>query len=447
MSEKASLQKAEQTLEAAQPRRYAAYPAYRPSGVDWLGDIPGHWRVLRLKHIADPQFSSVDKHTQEGELPVRLCNYTDVYYNEHITNNIEFMEATADVREIRRFTLRQGDVLITKDSESWDDIAVPALVSEPLDNVLCGYHLAQIRPREDSVLGAYLARAFASSGILDQFRVAATGVTRYGLPKSALADANFPIPPLDEQQSIARFLDEQTKKIDDLIEAKRELLALLKEKRQAVITHAVTNGLNPDVRLKPSGVDWLGDVPEHWRMTRLGRYTKWSSGEFISNDDYESEASGEHPIPVIGGNGVMGWTDRPLTEHETIVVGRVGALCGNVHFIQSPAWISDNALRLVWHKDFHLPFLSMLLEFLDINRFSAQTAQPLVTGSLLRSLEVPLPPEEEQRAIAAHLRDVLPPYESLQEEAEAAIGMLGELRSAVISAAVTGKIDVRGGAA
>jgi type I restriction enzyme S subunit len=101
----------------------------------------------------------------------------------------------------------------------------------------------------------------------------------------------------------------------------------------------------------------------------------------------------------------------------------------------------------VWHKDLHLPFLFVLLEFLDINRFSAQTAQPLVTGSLLRSLEVPLPPGGEQEAIATYLREVLPPYESLQEEAEAAIGMLGELRSAVISAAVTGKIDVRGGAA
>ncbi len=269
MTQPPVLHAAEETLEAVYTRRHASYPAYKPSGVEWLRDVPEHWETLSLKHIANVQFSNVDKHTVEDEVPVRLCNYTDVYYNDSITEDLQFMVATATKHEISRFKLERGDVLITKDSEDWSDIAVPSLVADEFADVLCGYHLAQIRPRSTHCTGAYLARAFASSGIMDQFHVAATGVTRYGLPKNALRKAIFPVPPLEEQQAIARFLDEQTQKIDDLIEAKRSLLDLLKEKRQAVITHAVTRGLDPAAKLKSAGVEWLGDVPEHWDIPPL----------------------------------------------------------------------------------------------------------------------------------------------------------------------------------
>lgn len=441
MTEPVFLHDAEQTLEAAQPKRYAAYPAYKPSGVDWLGDVPEHWEIRRLKNggrlVGGAGFPHEYQGVDAGELPFYkvgdLVSSSDGKFMGTPSN----MVTREIARQLRATIVPAMSVVYAK-------IGAALLLNRRrmtitdccIDNNMTAFIPSAIFPHW----------AFYWLNVIDFAQCANPGA----VPSFSEGDQKILpllIPPIAEQQAIARFLGEQTKKIDDLIEAKRDLVALLKEKRQAVISHAVTKGLNPDARLKPSGVDWLGDVPEHWRMTRLGRYTKWSSGEFISNDDYESETSDEHPIPVIGGNGVMGWTDRPLTEHETIVVGRVGALCGNVHFVQSPAWISDNALRLVWHKDLHLPFLFVLLEFLDINRFSAQTAQPLVTGSLLRSLEVPLPPGGEQEAIATYLREVLPPYESLQEEAEAAIGMLGELRSAVISAAVTGKIDVRGGAA
>ncbi|WP_028321713.1 hypothetical protein [Desulfatiglans anilini] len=109
--------------------KHRAYSAYKPSGMEWVGDIPEHWDVRRIKHVASIQFSSVDKHTIEGEKPVRLCNYMDVYYNDFIKEGIEFLSATATRSEITKFQLRHGDVLVTKDSESWDDIAVPAYVA------------------------------------------------------------------------------------------------------------------------------------------------------------------------------------------------------------------------------------------------------------------------------------------------------------------------------
>jgi type I restriction enzyme, S subunit len=129
------------------------YPSYKPSGVAWLGSMPSHWTFGRLKFSATSRTSNVDKHTKDDELPVELCNYVDVYNNDFITSELTFMKASATEPEIERFEIKKGDVLITKDSESWDDIAVPAMVAEDLGGVLCGYHLAIIR----SLLGKFHA--------------------------------------------------------------------------------------------------------------------------------------------------------------------------------------------------------------------------------------------------------------------------------------------------
>ena len=139
--------------------------------------------------------SNVDKKTVEGQEVVRLCNYVDVYKNDYITDELDFMQATATRSQIEGFQLKAGDVLITKDSESWDDIAVPAFVPKHLDSVLCGYHLALIRPDPTLADGEFLFRCFAAEGICDQFRIAANGITRFGLETSSLNDAVIPLPP------------------------------------------------------------------------------------------------------------------------------------------------------------------------------------------------------------------------------------------------------------
>lgn len=217
----------------------------KDSGTAWIGKIPEHWTVRKLKRIATVNFSSVDKHSLDGELSVRLCNYVDVYYNNHITPNIEFMEATATQEEIRRFALKMGDVLITKDSEEWDDIAVSAYVStDELRGVICGYHLAHIRPIPDVSCGEYLFRAFSARGINDQFRVEATGVTRYGLGKYGLENSLFPIPPTEEQHTIAVFLDNEMARIDVLIGKVEKSIETLREYRTALISAAVTGKIN-----------------------------------------------------------------------------------------------------------------------------------------------------------------------------------------------------------
>ena len=215
--------------------------------------------MKRLKVVAAVQLSNVDKHSEEGQVPVKLCNYVDVYYNDVITAELDFMNATATPDQVRRFLLRMGDVLITKDSESWNDIAVPAVVGEDLSDVLCGYHLAHITPGPD-VDGRFLARQFAAIGARDQFHVAANGITRFGLGGNAIRSSLFAIPPIDEQRAIVAFLDRETAKIDALVARKERLIELLQEKRTAIITRAVTRGLDPNVPVKDSGVRWLGEI-------------------------------------------------------------------------------------------------------------------------------------------------------------------------------------------
>ena len=283
------------------PQCAGRYPEYRDSGVEWLGEIPAHWKTSRLKQCAEAWLSNVDKKSVENEAKVRLCNYVDVYYHDRIHGDMEFMTATATPDQVRRFSLREGDVLITKDSETWTDIAVPALVIEDLADVVCGYHLALIRPQPNCV-GAFLSRAIGAVSLREQYHVAANGITRFGLAVDAIRNGILPLPPLSEQRAIARFLDLETVKVDALMAKQRELIRLLREKRTALISHVVTKGLDPDVAMKDSGVGWPGEIPAHWDTRRLKAISDMQSGESITASSIEETG----PSPVFGGNGLLG---------------------------------------------------------------------------------------------------------------------------------------------
>ena len=211
----------------------------------WTDSIPHDWQVCRLDSVADVFFSNVDKHTIEGETQVLLCNYVDVYKNEQITGDIDFMEASAEPREIKNFQIKRGDVLATKDSEEADDIAIPALVAHDLPGVLCGYHLALIRPRSRRITGEFLAWLHRSKQFRAQYEGNAIGVTRFGLSQHAFRSAVIPIPPPDEQRSIAQFLDNACGSIDTALDAKRRQLETLDALRKSVASQVLSQGLRP----------------------------------------------------------------------------------------------------------------------------------------------------------------------------------------------------------
>ena len=443
---------------AAQHKR-VAYPAYKPSGMDWVGDIPEHWEIHRLKHVASVQFSSVDKHTVEGEEPVRLCNYVDVYYNDFIAAGIEFMSASATQSEIARFQLCRGDVLVTKDSESWDDIAVPSYVAEKLDGVLCGYHLAHIRPHPCKLLGEYLFRAFRSRGINDQFRVATNGITRFGLGKYWLDNGLFPVPPLDEQRAIAAFLDRETARIDALIEKKRRQIELLQEKRSALISHAVTKGLDPNAPMKDSGIEWLGEIPKHWEVKAIRRIART-----VKTGGTPSGAEEMH----FDENGFNWYTPRDfhddvfLTESfrklsdigkgevkifpaMTVMMIGIGATIGKVALSREPSSCNQQINAIVCNSEMTPTFLTYYLKIMRayIYRCGKFTTLPIINQEDTKALIITCPPLPEQAAIVSVLDREAELTGALISMVQMSIEKLREYRTALISAAVTGKIDVR----
>jgi type I restriction enzyme S subunit len=218
----------------------------RSPEIEWLEEIPKDWDVYTLRQITNVRPSNVDKKTKEDEEEVKLCNYTDVYYQSEIDSEIEFMEATAKLTEIEDFRLNEGEVIVTKDSEDWKDISVPAYVAEDFDEVLCGYHLAKIEPDPEKVEGKFLYYAILSEGISHHFKVEAKGVTRFGLSTDSIKKARIPIPGKNKQQEIVDFLDRETEKIENTKKKINKAIAKLKEYRSTLINEAVTGQI--DVR-------------------------------------------------------------------------------------------------------------------------------------------------------------------------------------------------------
>jgi type I restriction enzyme S subunit len=217
----------------------------KDSGIEWIGEIPEHWEVKKLKNLALVQPSNIDKKSKDDEKEVLLCNYVDVYKNEFITDDISFMKATAADSQIEKFTLSKGDVLLTKDSEDPNDIAIPALVLHDFPNVVCGYHLTMVRPLNE-IDGEFLFRVFQADSVNTHFRVSARGITRYGLSVSAFTNLPVVYPDLIEQKQIIEYIKTETTRIDKEIEATKKEIELLEEYRQSLIAEAVTGKV--DVR-------------------------------------------------------------------------------------------------------------------------------------------------------------------------------------------------------
>ena len=212
----------------------------KDSGVEWIGEIPESWIVGKLKNYSELRISSVDKHIYEYERQVIVCNYTDVYYNEFITNELELRKGSCSDDEYNKFKLNKGDVIITKDSESPTDIGVPSLVNDDFENVVCGYHLSIIKPSKNKLVGGYLFRQLQTKRIRSYYEVCSNGITRFGLGKSSVLDTPLIIPPVNEQQEIVEYLDKQTKEIDDLVSMERNKIELLKEYRKSLISEVIT---------------------------------------------------------------------------------------------------------------------------------------------------------------------------------------------------------------
>jgi type I restriction enzyme, S subunit len=434
----------------------------KESGLPWLGMVPEHWDIRRLKSIAEMLVSNVDKHSNDDEVPVRLCNYVDVYKNDRIHSKMTFMRATATTDEINRFQLQPGDVLITKDSETWNDIGVPALVKDTDPDLVCGYHLAILRPCRKTVMSEYLFRALQSNVVAYQFHIEANGVTRYGLSHSSIESIRLPIPPLLEQSLIVRFLDHVDRRIRRYVRTKQKVIKLLEEQKQTIINRTVTRGLDHNVCLKPSGIEWLGDVPKDWSVlpfTRIAVHiadyrgatpTKTETGNFLVTArnvrkgwiDYETskEYVDEKDYLTIMRRGLPKVGDLLLTmeaplgnaalvDREDIALAQRVVKFRFDPEIVEPQYVLINVLSLYFQNQL-------------LCRGTGSTAIG-IKASKLPQLKLLVPSITEQRALLNYINNECRPLEIAKEQTESEINLLMEYRTRLIADVVTGKLDVR----
>ena len=407
---------------------YERYESYSESGLQWLGEIPSHWEVVQSRRLfeqrkermreGDEQLTASQKYgiiSQKKFMELENQRVVQVLTGSEILKHIEPNDFVISMRSF------QGGLEWCKQ---------PGCVSSAYIGLIPIKHIV---PEFFSYLfkcGPYIQALQSTSNLV-----------RDG---QALRFENFsqvwlPVIPDDEQEKIANFLDFETAKIDTLIEKQQQLIALLKEKRQAVISHAVTKGLNPDAPMRDSGVEWLGEVPEHWEVLRLSFALKLQSGDTITSDSIEE--TGDYL--VYGGNGVRGYTSNYNCDGEFVLIGRQGALCGNINMASGQFFASEHAIVVYPRKSFNNTYLAEMLRYMDLGQYSVSAAQPGVSVERLNLLKVIMPPENEQMEISKVIVRENLIFESLTNKCVSMIGLLRERRTALISAAVTGKIDVR----
>jgi len=430
---------------SAQPlRRFKRYPAYKDSGVEWLGTIPTHWEVKRLKYVAPARMSKLQSKPSDAA-------YVGLEHIEPWTGQL-LLENQPETVDSVVASFKAGDILFGKLRPYL------AKVARPEFDGVCTSEILPLSP----VCGCsqrYLAYALLNAPYIHWLDSLTYGTKMPRVSPEQVAVSFVTLPPAPEQRAIAAFLDRETARIDALVAKKERLIELLQEKRTALITRAVTKGLDPTVPMKDSGVEWLGEIPAHWDVWKTTWVFSIGSGTTPRSED-PAYYGGDIPWITTSElrESVIFSTEKSVTElavkehsslkvypANSVAVAMYGATIGRLGILGVPATVNQaccvffnarNADPRYWFY-----WLQMRRPYLVSLGYGG--GQPNLSQELLRSIRVPLPPVDEQRAIAAFLDRETAKIDVLIAKIREAIKHLKELRTALISAAVTGKIDVR----
>lgn len=430
-----------------------------PVSVDAL---PPGWSLVRLGMIGRFSASGIDKKSVDGEVPVRMVNYTDVYGSKArvIDGSSDLMAVTCSREKLTEHSLRRGDLLFTPSSETKDEIGFSAVVTRDMPEIVYSYHLVRFRPVSDVRLDLNFQKYWCNHrGFLSQLQAATKGTTRQILTRDDFRSARVVLPPLEEQRAIASFLDRETARIDTLIVKKQRLLDLLEEKRLALITRAVTRGLDPDVSMKDSGVEWIGDIPQHWELRKTPWLFRIGSGTTPKSDE-PSYFGGDIPwvttselresritstARTITDLALQDYSVLRLHPPESVVVAMYGATIGRVGTLGVSAAVNQ-ACCVFYNPDVTISrfaFYWFQAYRSEVVGLASGGGQPNISQDVLRSLRLAVPPSDERAAILKKIENELSLLQLTESRVNEATRLLQEYRTAVISAAVTGKIDVR----
>ena len=419
---------------------FKRYPKYRDSGVEWLGEIPAHWEVRRLRDTVRSCQTGIwgDDPTGDDDLVcVRVADF------DRATLTVGLHKPT--LRTINplardRHLLQSGDLLLEKSGGGdRQPVGVVVLFSWK-GSAVCSNFIARMTVRDRHYCPrflTYLHDSLYRVGINRRSIKQSTGIQN--LDSKSYLNERVAMPNLEEQRAVAAFLDLETERIDNLVRKKQRLVELLREERTVLISHAVTRGLDSDAPTKETGVEWLGAIPAHWKLQRLKALSEMKSGESITSMSIRDSG----PYPVFGGNGIRGYTSGFTHEGVHLLIGRQGALCGNVHVARGRFWASEHAVVVSPEQPNIVEWFGALLEAMDLNQYSVAAAQPGLAVDRLRDLQIPVPPDPEKHAIADFLDRETAGIDVLVAKVTEAIERLREYRTALMSAVVTGRIDVR----
>ncbi|HGO5396475.1 putative restriction endonuclease S subunit [Klebsiella quasipneumoniae] len=436
--------------------QYRAYPAYKDSGVEWIGQVPEHWEVKPICRVTSVNDDVLPDSTTD-DTPIRYVDISSVGYMEGIKQASDMCFADAPSRARRKAS--SGDVIISTVRTYLK--AVAAVTDEYADCVF-STGFAVLRAR-------HLDRSFLKWMVLNELLIQAIeahseGLSYPAINASALVKLKSVIPPPEEQASIAATLDRETARIDALIEKKTRFIELLKEKRQALITHAVTKGLDPNVKMKDSGIEWIGQVPEHWEVKPF-KYILSAPMSYGANESAESDDP-NHPryirITDLTENGTLRedtfktlpWDKAYsyLLSDGDILLARSGATVGKSFLYRETngaACFAGYLIKASCDEEKALPkyiyaYLQSHSYWEYISGSNIQSTIQNVSAEKYSSMVLPVPQREEQATIVATLDRETARIDALISKAEQSITLLKERRAAFITAAVTGQIDLRG---
>ena len=437
--------------------KYLVYSEYKPSGVEWLGQIPEHWKTVPVKRNYEIQLGKMlqNNPASDGDISVPYIKALYVHWGKVDTLDLPYMWASP--ADHKQFGIKSGDLLICEGGEA----GRAGIVDSAPDPCIIQNALHRVRGKAADIrFLQYVLQTVSSGGWFD---VLCNKATIAHFTREKLAELRMPMPPsIEEQHTIAAFLDRETTRIDTLIEKKERQIELLQEKRSALISHVLTKGLNPNVKMKNSGVEWLGEIPEHWKTVPVKRNYEIQLGKMLQNNP---ASDGDISVPYIKALyvhwGKVATSDLPdmwaspadlkqfgVKGGDLLVCeGGEAGRAGIVDSAPDPC-IIQNALHRVRGKDADVRFLQYLLQtvssggWFDVLCNKATIAH--FTREKLAELRMPMPPSiEEQHTIAAFLDRETARIDTLIEKIRKSIDLLREYRTALLSAAVTGKIDIR----
>ncbi|EIQ7158221.1 MULTISPECIES: restriction endonuclease subunit S [Citrobacter] len=431
--------------------KYKAYPEYKDSGVEWLGEVPNHWKTVSISRL----FSRIKRtgYTEKELLSV-YRDYGVIPKSSRDDNNNKPSEDLSPYQLVEpndlvmnKMKAWQGSIAISE----YEGIVSPAYFVYKPNNVL--FELAHPRYvhyllRNPIYVTQYLSR---SKGIR---------VNQWDLDPDEFRNIELLLPDKTEQEKIYSFLDHETAKIDNLIEKQQQLIELLKEKRQAVISHAVTKGLNPDVPMKDSGVEWLGEVPAHWTVSTIKHISTFigtggtpkNSESFTDDDgidwfspgDFNGSLSLRYAKKKITTQAVSNGDAKSYPKDSIVVIG-IGATLGKVAFVEHEFSCNQQINIITPSKTVDHKYLtySLLNQVEQMKQSSNASTIGIMNQEKTKQIWIAVPPKDEQIKIVSVLSQKEIEFDELLKKSEYQILLLQERRTALISAAVTGKIDVR----